>query len=195
MDIIQVGILVVSYLVGSIPTGVILARSFNLPDPRSHGSKNIGASNMARVGGAKIGALTFICDFLKGLLPCLFVKFYFSENADLAAASALLAILGHCFSIFLWFSGGKGVATAAGAFLPLEPVSAIASIVVWILVFLDKRVSSLAAAISMAVMIFMAFATSSDPAHKAVMCIGISLIIRKHDKNWEDLLNFKERSF
>ena len=111
--------LIGAYLLGSIPTGLLLGKAWGI-DVRNEGSGNIGATNLYRTVGRKVGIMTLIGDCLKGLIPVLLVK-YFALPAEYAAWVGLAAFCGHVFSVFLRFKGGKGVATALGVFLALSP--------------------------------------------------------------------------
>lgn len=184
-----------AYLFGSIPTGVLLAKAMGLSDPRTVGSGNIGAANMARLGGKKMGVLTFIFDFLKGLLPVLLALFFFPDNLNLAYATALLAVVGHCYSLFLRFHGGKGVATTAGAFALLAPIPLAIALFAWALTFLAFRISSLAAMISLVFLLFglLIFQESLSLQMTALFCC--LMVIRRHRSNLEALLKDTERSF
>lgn len=145
---------VISYLAGSIPFGLIFAR-FHGKDPRRYGSGNIGATNIARLLGKKWGLLTLFSDILKGFLPVIWAYYSGIETLYLAL-TGLAAVLGHCFSIFLFFRGGKGVATAVGVFLAICPKSVgIAAIVFFAVLRMFGYVSasSLAAATAIPVLV------------------------------------------
>ena len=101
------------YMFGSISTAIIVCRLMGLPDPRTEGSKNPGATNVARLGGKKAAALTLAGDMLKGLIPVLIAQ-YLQMSPVILAATALAAFLGHLYPVFFGFQGGKGVATALG---------------------------------------------------------------------------------
>jgi glycerol-3-phosphate acyltransferase PlsY len=125
-----------AYLLGSIPFGLLLARCKGI-DLRKHGSGNIGATNVARVMGKGWGLLTLTADLAKGLLPVLGCMWAMAGAADLdlwIACAGLSAVLGHCYSIFLGFRGGKGVATAAGVFLVVCPFAIGVAVVTFIIV-------------------------------------------------------------
>ena len=115
-------VIALAYLAGSIPTGVLLGRLAGV-DVRSAGSRNIGATNVARTAGRSLGILTLVGDALKGLLPVLVVR-AFGFDASVVAMTAVAALCGHVFSIFLGFRGGKGVATGVGVMLGLAPAIA-----------------------------------------------------------------------
>ncbi|MCI0674647.1 MAG: glycerol-3-phosphate 1-O-acyltransferase PlsY [Phycisphaerales bacterium] len=153
--------IVAAYLLGSVPFGVLIARAKNI-DIRQHGSKNIGASNVGRVLGKQFGILCFVLDFLKGAIPVLASGYSTGvlgrQPADLAAqqlwlwlAVAAAAVLGHMFSVFLAFAGGKGVATAFGSLMAMWPVltiPAIAAIVIWFVTLRLTRYISIASMVA-----------------------------------------------
>ncbi|MCX5591962.1 glycerol-3-phosphate 1-O-acyltransferase PlsY [Alcaligenes endophyticus] len=142
---------VISYLLGSLPFAVIVSRAMGLQDPRSFGSGNPGATNVLRSGNKTAAILTLLGDACKGYLAvylCLLAIEHWHWAASLAGLSALCAFLGHLFPIFLGFKGGKGVATAIGVILALNPWLALAAIGTWLIVAYVTRYSSLAAIIS-----------------------------------------------
>ena len=126
--------ILLSYLIGSIPFGLLLSKHSGI-DIRNQGSKNIGATNVTRLLGKKMGALTLLCDVLKGFLP-MFLTAHVVKGTPAAhwvvAMSGAASILGHMFPVYLKFKGGKGVATALGAFLYLEPLAVIGCLVVFV---------------------------------------------------------------
>src|ERR1700757_5201970 len=138
----------VAYLLGSIPFGFILVWLFRNEDIRSKGSGNIGATNVIRSGAKGLGALTFLLDACKGYLAVLLGAYAAAragvpyENA--IAVAAICAILGHIYTVWLGFKGGKGVATAFGVFIALSPFAALASLGVFVVVFALSRYASLA---------------------------------------------------
>src|SRR3989344_1612643 len=105
---------VLAYFLGAIPCGLLVAKALKIGDPREAGSGNIGSANLTRIGGKKAGIFTFILDFLKGFVPVLAALLYFTDDPTSAYLAALFAVIGHCYSIYLLFEGGKGVATSAG---------------------------------------------------------------------------------
>ena len=127
-----------SYLCGSIPFGYLLARTIAKQDVRDAGSGNIGATNVARVVGKKLGIVTLILDALKGASPVLVTGALLSPEPTelLSAAAGMMAFLGHCFPVWLRFRGGKGVATGLGVMLVLLPVETAIGLGVFVLVFL-----------------------------------------------------------
>ena len=119
---------IASFFLGSIPFGLVIAKKFCGIDPREDGSRNVGATNVARLCGFKWGLLTLLCDLLKGFLPVLF--FDSVGGGALPYAAGLGIILGHMFSYFLSFKGGKGVASTVGVFLALSPLQLVTSAVI-----------------------------------------------------------------
>lgn len=139
----RVALLVLAYLAGSFPTGVVLGHLKGV-DVRKVGSGNIGATNVARALGSRLGIYTLVIDALKGFLPAL-AALWIMPSWPWVSAVAFAAIAGHCFSIFLDFNGGKGVATSAGVFLALAPFATLGAALVWLAVVLVTRVSSFGA--------------------------------------------------
>ena len=137
---------VVGYLLGSIPSGVILARFMGLGDLRQIGSGNIGATNVLRTGNKKAAALTLLGDALKGIVAVLLARGF--AGPDAVQLAALAAFLGHCFPVWLNFRGGKGVATFLGLVLILAPVAGLIACGLWLLTAKISRYSSLAAIVA-----------------------------------------------
>src|SRR5215471_18099936 len=135
-------VVVLAYLCGSIPTGVLIAKNMGV-DVRKVGSGNIGATNVARSVGKKAGLLTLLGDAAKGLFPVLVVRMLDLGETPLAC-SAVAALLGHLFSPFLGFSGGKGVATGLGVFLGLAPQAILLALLFFAITFAISRIVSLA---------------------------------------------------
>jgi glycerol-3-phosphate acyltransferase PlsY len=135
---------VIAYLIGSLSSAILICKAFKLPDPRTQGSMNPGATNVLRIGGRLPAALTLVSDLLKGYLPVLIAHLFGVEGFALSLV-ALLAFLGHLYPLFFRFQGGKGVATAAGAILALAPMVGLAAILIWLLTAIIFRYSSLAA--------------------------------------------------
>jgi glycerol-3-phosphate acyltransferase PlsY len=146
-----------AYLSGSIPFGVLVTRAFAKKDVRSEGSGNIGATNVARVAGKKLGALVLVLDAVKGAGPVLAVLQLFPAEVRLHAAVGLAAFLGHVFPVWLRFKGGKGVATALGVLAVLLPWSAVAGFVVWGVLLALTRTSSIGSLLGGLVAIVLGF--------------------------------------
>lgn len=194
-------ILAVAYLLGSIPFGYVLVWMFKHEDVRKTGSGNIGATNVARSGGKGLGLLTLLLDTLKGavavLLTLHFAPRIHGAPSDLAVAAGVAAVVGHIFTVWLGFKGGKGIATALGVFLALVPMVALSSLGVFLVVFALTRYVSLAsifAALSVPL-----FTWLLVPAHTPVLLVGVSFIsllsIVKHHANIRRLLSGTESKF
>jgi len=138
---------VIAYLMGSLSSAILICKAFKLPDPRTEGSMNPGATNVLRIGGRLPAALTLISDILKGYIPVM-VAHLFGVEGFVLGLIALMTFLGHLYPIFFKFQGGKGVATATGAILALAPMVGVAAIIIWLLVAIIFRYSSLAALIA-----------------------------------------------
>jgi glycerol-3-phosphate acyltransferase PlsY len=180
------------YLLGSIPFGYVLVRTFRHEDVRATGSGNIGATNVARSGGKGLGIATLVLDTFKGWLAVVLthsiVKYYAMPTHDaknLAALAALAAVIGHMFPVWLAFRGGKGIATALGVFLALSWPAALAGLGVFILIVWLTRYVSLASIIAAATLpFFIALFTPYRTAFFMVCCSLISLLaIFKHRAN------------
>jgi acyl phosphate:glycerol-3-phosphate acyltransferase len=196
-------ILILSYLIGSVPWGYLLAGSKGI-DIRQQGSGNIGAANVARVMGKKWGYLVFLFDFLKGFLSvkvAAMISAYFLADHILASAVAGIAcVLGHDYPIWLRFKGGKGIATLAGAVLALLPLLFVSFGVVWIVVFLISRYTSLAsisavAALPIATCLIVARSQPDFPVLVGFALLMAALAIWRHRGNIVRLLNGTENRF
>jgi len=194
----EIAFAVCAYLIGSLSFAVIVSRIFGLPDPRSYGSGNPGATNVLRTGKRAAAALTLIGDAGKGWLAVVLVQAmqqHFDLNPGVVAAAALAAFAGHLWPVFFRFQGGKGVATAAGIVLAIHPWLGIGTVVTWVLIFVFFRFSSLAALIAA---LFAPFAyvllVEVDPMAAAVVSIAI-LLIWRHRANIERLLAGTEGRF
>jgi glycerol-3-phosphate acyltransferase PlsY len=179
------------YLFGSISTAIIVCRMMGLPDPRTQGSNNPGATNVARIGGKKAAALTLLGDMLKGLLPVL-CGHLLQVNTEILATTALAAFLGHLYPVFFRFQGGKGVATALGVTFGLYwPVGLLAA-GTWLVMAVLFRYSSLAA-LTACLAIPSGFAWLwPDPNLIGAMCIMVVLLYWRHRSNIANLLSGRE---
>lgn len=172
---------VAAYILGSIPFGLIVARLRGV-DLRGQGSGNIGATNALRVMGRKAGALTLLGDLLKGSLAVWLALYFSGREAGFIAAAA--AVLGHDFSLFAGFKGGKGVATSFGVLLALEPLLAAIGFGVWILTVLLFRFSSLGALVSFGLLpIWCLILKGGDRTLLALAFFLTALIFIKHREN------------
>jgi glycerol-3-phosphate acyltransferase PlsY len=179
------------YMFGSISTAIIVCKLMGLPDPRTTGSKNPGATNVARLGGKKAAALTLVGDMLKGLLPVLIAQ-YLQMSPVILAATALAAFLGHLYPVFFGFQGGKGVATALGVIYGLYWPAGLLTTATWLAMAVVFRYSSLAALIAMLLTPLWFLWLLPEPAIIAAMCILTVLLFWRHRTNISNLINGKE---
>ncbi|HSP33418.1 MAG TPA: glycerol-3-phosphate 1-O-acyltransferase PlsY [Thermoanaerobaculia bacterium] len=193
-------LVVISYVIGSIPFSFLVARALAGADIRREGSRNVGATNVTRTVGKWAGALALVLDFAKGYTTVEIARWIVGRpDWPFAAASAnpihsremwialagLVAVLGHMFPVWLRFHGGKGVATAGGVFLALDPVVVLAAIIVWLIVVLSTRFVSLASILAAtSIPLFMRFLVRDAPFWRIVISIIIAVIvIVKHHSN------------
>jgi glycerol-3-phosphate acyltransferase PlsY len=186
-----------AYLLGSIPFGYLLVRIFRKQDIRATGSGNIGATNVARSGAKGLAIATLLLDLGKAFIAVKIAQHIAPANYDLAVAAAVAALLGHCFPVWLGFHGGKGVASALGVFLALTPASALALLMIFIVIFAFTRYVSLASIIAAAA--FPIFGFYFVPFRTPIVIAGFLfiplLIILKHHQNIRRLLSGNENRF
>lgn len=178
---------VLGYLAGSISTAIIVCRVMGLPDPRSEGSHNPGATNVLRFGGKKAAAITLAGDFLKGLLPVLLAR-WLGLNETGLALTALAAFLGHLYPVFFSFAGGKGVATAFGAILGLSWPVALAALATWLFMAFVVRISSLSALTAAALAPLFGWWFGLPGVYIAVILVMVGLLVWRHRSNIRKLL-------
>ena len=182
--------ILIAYLIGSIPVGIILAKMKGA-DPRKVGSGNIGATNVMRAAGKKIGILTLVGDILKGLIPTL-AAIYYRQPYLLIAAIGLATFLGHLFPLYLKFKGGKGVATAVGVYLALSPLAILINVVIFILVLFKWRYVSLGSLIGTGIVPFTMIALKAPAEYVYLSFVVGVLIFVKHKDNIKRLLKGAE---
>ena len=186
MELLTIGI--ISYLMGSIPFGLILTKIFLKKDIRDIGSGNIGATNALRTGNKFIGYSTLILDIVKAVIPVLYVKVNFP---DLIYVSALCAFLGHVFPVWLKFKGGKGVATYVGILFAINIFLGFIFCVSWLIIFLISRYSSLSSLIgSLSIPIYIFF--NNQISNALFFGIMFVLIFYTHRENIKRLKNKEE---
>lgn len=185
------------YVAGSISTAIITCRVMGLPDPRSLGSKNPGATNVLRHGGKKAAIITLIGDMLKGLLPVVIVQQLSAslEDQDVYLALAITglgAFLGHLYPLFFNFKGGKGVATFYGVLLGFNIMAGVLALIVWLLVALIFKISALAALVSaLSAPVIVGYFTGSKTLIVATVFMTV-LLYWRHKSNIRNLLNGTE---
>ena len=183
ISIPSIALIIVAYLLGSVPVGVIVAKLMGGVDPRKSGSGNIGATNINRTLGRGAGILTLLGDMCKGALPTYYAIYIAGGSADLISLAALAAIVGHLFPIFLFFKGGKGVATALGVLIVVSPLAAlICALLFAVIVFFTRYVSlgSMYSAVTMP----LALALVPGKLYFVPVSVFIAmLIVFKHKEN------------
>jgi len=189
---------IAAYLIGGIPFGLLLAKWFAKVDINKSGSKSIGATNVLRVVkqtnptlAKKLGIATVILDALKGAVIIIIAYFVGLTDATLWAI-AVLAVIGHCFSPYLNFHGGKGVATGVGVMLVMLPMETIIAIVVWIVMAKLIKISSLSSLAALSALLVSSFILHPNMAHAPIILIAI-VIVYKHIPNIIRLISGKEK--
>lgn len=179
-----------AYLMGALSSAIIVCKSAGLPDPRTQGSGNPGASNVLRIGGKGLASIVFLVDMFKGWLPVIIAS-YLGLPLFMLAWIAFFAFLGHLFPIFFNFRGGKGVATALGGLLALAWPLGLFALLVWLSVLLLFRIISLASILSAVLTIFYALYSLPTRAYLPIFLMCILLVVR-HQANIRRLLLGKE---
>ena len=188
-------VLIVVYLIAAIPTGVVLTRLMGGADVRQQGSGNIGATNVYRVAGKMAGILTLSGDILKGFLPLMACKTWLSPTPAQLGAAGAMAIVAHCYPVYLKFKGGKGIATALGIFLVISPQAVLVALGVFLLTVVATRyisLGSILAALSVPLLILM----FGYPQQIFLATLFIAmLVIWRHRSNIKRLLDGTENRF
>ena len=193
------GVAASGYLLGSIPSSFIMAKILKGIDLRDHGSGNLGAANTFRILGAKAAVPVLIIDIGKGFLAVKLVSMAGIDNFAFVALAALMAILGHNYSVFVKFSGGKGVGTTTGAFLAIVPVAVVICLLIWLVLLLTTRIVSLASitasiALPLAVLLSRYYmGRDIDILAVALSVIVAVVVVYKHRSNIQRLRNGTEK--
>ncbi len=190
----QTAFIVFAYLLGCISFGVLISRAFGLPDPRTVGSGNLGATNVLRSGKKLPAVLTLLGDAAKGWLAVVIAQDYGFDDGIICLVG-LAAFIGHCYPIFYKFKGGKGVATALGVLLAFSAWIGLAVLLVWALAFALWRYSSLAALIAASVAPVAAWLVLPYKGYAATALILALLLFWRHKGNIKKLLNGTEVGF
>jgi len=193
-------LILIAYLLGSIPFGLLFARMFARADVRHAGSGNIGATNVARVAGPVPGILTLLLDTAKGAFAVALAGHFTGHNAGFMMLTGDAALLGHCYPLWLRFQGGKGVAVALGVFLALSPFAALSSLATFMLVVAIWRyvsLGSVAAAAAMPLLMHLLWAPPLAPPRAITFgtLFATALVIFKHRTNLRRLLDGTEPRF
>jgi glycerol-3-phosphate acyltransferase PlsY len=185
------GALALGYLVGSFPTGVVVARLKGV-DVRQVGSGNIGATNVARAIGKGWGAVVLAIDAVKGAVPVWLAGRVFELEAEWVAAVAFLAILGHVFPVWLRFRGGKGVATGLGVFAALDPVAAGVAGAIWLALYAVFRISSLGSLVAATSIPLTMVMRGAPRPYLALAAVVLAVVVWRHRGNIRRLLRKEE---
>lgn len=187
----------VGYLIGAIPFGLLIGRMAGI-DVRSQGSRNIGATNVSRLLGKKLGLLTLLCDCLKGFLPMSLAALALAESPSreaVVAATGLMAVLGHMFPIYLRFRGGKGVATGLGVFLYFSPLAILISLLVFLGTVALSGFVSAGSLLASALIPLWLYLLGVSPTVVGVAALIALLIWIKHRENIGRLLQGTEKTW
>lgn len=191
--------LLFGYLLGSLSSAIIVCKLMGLPDPRTQGSNNPGATNVMRIGGKKAAYTTFAGDFLKGLLPVLIAVLVTDTDATDAdatvAGAALGAFLGHLYPLYFGFKGGKGVATLVGVLIGISPWIFLSFGVVWLAVLFSTGYVSLASILGAVLAAVTALLTGYGKTLVGVLMALAVLVIYRHRENIHRLRNGTENRF
>jgi len=189
---------IIAYLVGSIPFGLLLAKFFAGVDVKASGSQSIGATNVLRVVkekdpvlAKKLGAATLILDALKGIAVLVVADMIGLSDSALWGI-AVLAVIGHCFSVYLWFEGGKGIATGMGVFLYLLPIETLIALASWFILAKTVKISSISSLGALFIAIIASFILHPELPHAPVVLIAF-ILVYKHIPNIIRLFKGEEK--
>jgi acyl phosphate:glycerol-3-phosphate acyltransferase len=186
--------LALAYLIGAVPVGLTVGLLLGT-DPRKVGSGNIGATNVLRALGPAVGLAVFIADVLKGVVAVALCA-AFGLEGWLLSMGALFAVLGHCFSVFIGFKGGKGVATSLGTVIMLSPLAAVFAFAVWLVTVLPTHIVSLASLLGAATLpVAFYFFNTGSPESVVPLAAMVIVVIGRHHENIERLLRGEESRF
>jgi len=187
----------IGYLIGAVPFGLLIGRMAGV-DVRSQGSRNIGATNVSRLLGKKLGLLTLLCDCLKGFLPMSLAALVLAESPSretVVAATGLMAVLGHMFPLYLRFRGGKGVATGLGVFLYFSPLAILISLLVFVGTVALSGFVSAGSLLASALIPLWLYLLGASPTVVGVAALIAVLIWVKHRENIGRLLQGTEKTW
>ena len=183
----SLSLIILFYVIGSLPFALIFTKLFGLGDIRKVGSGNVGATNVLRTGNKRLGYLTLILDIIKAVIPVIYIKLYYP---DLIFISALCAFLGHLFPVWLKFDGGKGVATFVGILISINIYYALIFGIIWVLTFIISKYSSLSSLVaSISIPIYILILGNGNFIFFTIMFV---LIFYTHRENIKRLINKEE---
>jgi len=188
---IDITLIIAAYLLGSISSAIIVCRLMGLPDPRTQGSNNPGATNVLRIGGKKPAAITLVGDCLKGFIPVVIANLIGVDTNTLAAVS-MAAFLGHLYPVFFRFEGGKGVATALGVQFGLSWMIGGGVAAIWLFMAYVIKISSLSALVSMALAPLIVWLITGSTSLTIMSTIMTLLLFWRHRSNIQNLITGDE---
>ncbi len=188
---IDTAFILLAYLMGSLSTAIIYCKVAGLPDPRSQGSGNPGATNVLRFGGKKVAIIVLLGDLLKGLIPVLLAK-WLGLSAAAIVLVGIAAFLGHLYPVFFRFKGGKGVATALGILLGISGWVGLLVLVTWLFVAFISRLSSLSALVAAGFSPFFVYLLMPQPEYILLAILLAILLIWRHRSNIQKIINGTE---
>lgn len=191
MTTLDYSLIILAYLFGSISTAIIVCKLMGLPDPRSEGSGNPGATNVLRVGGKKAAAITLFGDFIKGLIPVLVAK-YLNASELVLALVGFAAFIGHLYPVFFHFRGGKGVATMLGVLFGFDLYVGLATALTWLFVAKVLKISSLSALVATLLAPFYIWWLAYSQELVIVTAVMTAILYWRHRSNIQNLLRGKE---
>lgn len=194
MTIPQILLIIAAYFIGAIPFAYIIVKLVKKIDIRTVGSGNAGATNAARVLGKWGFISVFVLDALKGFIP-VFISLYFYGQTIITLVTAAVVVLGHTYTVFLGFKGGKGVATGAGVFLALAPVEIGIGLIVFIIVFLATKMVSAGSILGSLTLLIVVCAMSDWFALKVLTAVIVFFVIFKHRSNIVRIIKGEENRF
>jgi len=187
--------IILAYFIGSISFGILLSKVFKIQDPRNFGSRNPGATNVMRSGKKFAALLTLLGDMLKGTFVVLIAELYLNLTYDQVLLIAAAVFLGHLFPVYHQFKGGKGVATALGVLLAIDIHIAILVLIIWLVIFLISRISSLSAITAALCLPLITFFMHVDQSFLLLSFFLSILLIYRHKENIKNLIEKKESNF
>ncbi len=184
--------ILIAYLIGSVSFAVLVSRAFGLPDPRSYGSGNPGATNVLRTGRKTAAALTLLGDGFKGWFAVALAQQHVAGDPAAVAAAAVAVVVGHMWPVYFRFAGGKGVSTSVGVLLALDPWLAAGATATWIIIAFFFRISSLAALVAAAFAPFFSFLLYGMNRFALEHAVGVTmvslLLVWRHRSNIRNLI-------
>lgn len=189
--VVEMLLLLAAYALGSVSSAIVVCRLMGLPDPRTLGSKNPGATNVLRFGGKQAAALALTGDVLKGLLPVL-IAHGLGVRPEVLALTGIAAFLGHLYPVFFGFRGGKGVATLLGVMIGFHWLLGLGSVLIWLVMAFLFHISSLSALVMTAVAPVIGYWVTGSRSITAVLVAMGILLFWRHRSNIRDLVSGKE---